>query len=145
MRIEQIGQILEIVECGSIGKAAQKLYMQQPNLSMAVKAVEEEFHQPIFYRTPNGVCLTPFGKDFLAFAEPYYKQYQVLKELGENSASAPIEEFHVCSHHMTIARWAFSELCRNYSGQTVHLHMNNISFENIPRSVASHEYDIGIW
>lgn len=48
MRIEQIGQILEIVECGSIGKAAQKLYMQQPNLSMAVKAVEEEFHQPIF-------------------------------------------------------------------------------------------------
>ena len=76
MRIEQIGQILEIVECGSIGKAAQKLYMQQPNLSMAVKAVEEEFHQPIFYRTPNGVCLTPFGKDFLAFAEPYYKQYQ---------------------------------------------------------------------
>lgn len=144
MRIEQIGQILEIVECGSIGKAAQKLYMQQPNLSMAVKAVEEEFHQPIFYRTPNGVCLTPFGKDFLAFAEPYYKQYQVLKELVENSASAPIEEFHVCSHHMTIARWAFSELCRNYSGQTVHLHMNNISFENIPRSVASHEYDIGI-
>lgn len=29
MRIEQIGQILEIVECGSIGKAAQKLYMQR--------------------------------------------------------------------------------------------------------------------
>ena len=47
MRIEQIGQILEIVECGSIGKAAQKLYMQQPNLSMAVKAVEEEFKKAI--------------------------------------------------------------------------------------------------
>ena len=53
MRIEQIGQILEIVECGSIGKAAQKLYMQQPNLSMAVKAVEEEFHQPIFLPYPK--------------------------------------------------------------------------------------------
>ena len=127
MCIEQIGQILEIVECGSIGKAAQKLYMQQPNLSMAVKAVEEEFHQPIFYRTPNGVCLTPFGKDFLAFAEPYYKQYQVLKELGENSASAPIEEFHVCSHHMTIALLGiFTNYAETIRVMTVHLHMNNI-------------------
>ena len=144
MRIELIGQILEIVECGSIGKAAQKLYMQQSNLSMAVKSVEEEFHQPIFYRTPNGVCLTPFGKDFIEFAESYYKQYQLFKQMGESNVNEPIEEFNVCSHHMTIARWAFSELCRSYSGQTVHLRMNNVSFEDIPRSVASHQYDIGI-
>ena len=78
MRIEQIGQILEIVECGSIGKAAQKLYMQQPNLSKAVKAEEEDIHLTILYSTPNGDSLTTLGKDFLAFAEPYYKQYQVL-------------------------------------------------------------------
>lgn len=144
MRIEQIGQIIEIIESGSIGKAAQKLYMQQPNLSMVVKAVEEEFHQPIFYRTPNGICLTPFGKDFMAFAQSYYKQYQLLKEIGENSLNAPIEEFNICSHHMTIARWAFSELCRIYSNRTIHMRMENVSFEDIPRSVASHQYDIGI-
>lgn len=48
MRIEQIEQLIEIVECGSIGKAAQKLYVQQPNLSMLVKNIEDEFHQPIF-------------------------------------------------------------------------------------------------
>lgn len=47
MRIEQIEQLIEIVECGSIGKAAQKLYVQQPNLSMLVKNIEDEFHQPI--------------------------------------------------------------------------------------------------
>lgn len=52
MRIEQIEQLIEIVECGSIGKAAQKLYVQQPNLSMLVKNIEDEFHQPIFTARP---------------------------------------------------------------------------------------------
>ncbi len=79
MRMEQIEQLIEIVECGSIGKAAQKLYVQQPNLSMAVKMLEEEFHQPIFYRTSGGVRLTPFGEDFMAFAKPFYKQYKLLR------------------------------------------------------------------
>lgn len=144
MRMEQIEQLLEIVECGSIGKAAQKLYVQQPNLSMVVKSIEEEFHQPIFYRTPSGVRLTPFGKDFMAFAKPFYQQYQMLREIGQNNLSSPIEEFNVCSHHMTIARWAFSELCTVYSNRAVRMRMANVSFEDIPSSVASHQYDIGI-
>ncbi len=144
MRIEQIEQLIEIVECGSIGKAAQKLYVQQPNLSMLVKNIEDEFHQPIFYRTPSGVRLTPFGKDFMAFAEPYYKQYVLLKEIGENSLNAPIEEFKVCSHHMTIARWAFAELCMAYSDRPLRMRVSNVTFEDIPQSVASHQYDIGI-
>lgn len=144
MRIEQIEQLIEIVECGSIGKAAQKLYVQQPNLSMLVKNIEDEFHQPIFYRTPSGVRLTPFGKDFMAFAEPYYKQYVLLKEIGENSLNSPIEEFKVCSHHMTIARWAFAELCMAYSDRPLRMCVSNVTFEDIPQSVASHQYDIGI-
>lgn len=144
MRIEQIEQLIEIVECGSIGKAAQKLYVQQPNLSMLVKNIEDEFHQPIFYRTPSGVRLTPFGKDFMAFAEPYYKQYVLLKEIGENSLNSPIEEFKVCSHHMTIARWAFAELCTVYSDRPLRMCVSNVTFEDIPQSVASHQYDIGI-
>ena len=48
MRIEQIEQLIEIVKCGSIGKAAQKLYVQQPNLSTMLKSIEDEFHQPLF-------------------------------------------------------------------------------------------------
>lgn len=144
MRMEHIEQIIEIAECGSIGKAAQRLYIQQPNLSMVLKSVEEEFHQPIFYRTPSGVQLTPFGKDFMSFAKPFYQQYQLLREIGENSLTSPIAEFNVCCHHMTIARWAFSELCNVYSEQPIHMHVANVMFENIPQSVASHQFDVGI-
>lgn len=144
MRMEHIEQIIEIAECGSIGKAAQKLYIQQPNLSMVVKAVEEEFHQPIFYRTPSGVHLTPFGKDFMSFAKPFFQQYQLLREIGENSLAAPIEEFNVCCHHMTIARWAFSELCSVYSEQPIRMRVANVVYESIPQSVASHQFDVGI-
>lgn len=80
----------------------------------------------------------------MAFAEPYYKQYVLLKEIGENSLNAPIEEFKVCSHHMTIARWAFAELCTAYSDRPLRMCVSNVTFEDIPQSVASHQYDIGI-
>ena len=80
----------------------------------------------------------------MAFAEPYYKQYVLLKEIGENSLNSPIEEFKVCSHHMTIARWAFAELCTVYSDRPLRMCVSNVTFEDIPQSVASHQYDLGI-
>ena len=42
MKLEQISYILEIAKQGSIGKAAKKLYMSQPNLSMSIRMLEEE-------------------------------------------------------------------------------------------------------
>lgn len=71
----------------------------------------------------------------MAFAEPYYKQYVLLKEIGENSLNAPIEEFKVCSHHMTIARWAFAELCMAYSDRPLRMRVSNVTFEDIPQAL----------
>ena len=93
--------------------------------------------------------MAAISNDWLApltpeFAKPYYKQYLLLKEIGETSLNVPIEEFKVCSHHMTIARWAFSELCAVYSDRPLHMRVANVTFEDIPQSVASHQYDIGI-
>ena len=42
MKIEQIRQIVEVAQVGSINKASQNLYIAQSTLSSSIRAVEEE-------------------------------------------------------------------------------------------------------
>ncbi len=42
MDIKYFEYVIEIVECGSINKAAQNLQMLQPNLSVCIKNLEQE-------------------------------------------------------------------------------------------------------
>ena len=48
MDIKYFEYVIEIVECGSINKAAQNLQMLQPNLSVCIKNLEQELGFPIF-------------------------------------------------------------------------------------------------
>lgn len=54
---------------GSFTKAAEKLYVTQPTLSMAIKKVEDQLHMPLFYREGKSVTLTPVGKLYIKSIE----------------------------------------------------------------------------
>lgn len=54
---------------GSFTKAAEKLYVTQPTLSMAIKKVEDHLHMPLFYREGKSVTLTPVGKLYIKSIE----------------------------------------------------------------------------
>ncbi|MBE6650258.1 MAG: LysR family transcriptional regulator [Ruminococcaceae bacterium] len=59
---------LEIESTGSISKAAKNLYMTQPQLSRALKELEDSVGCALFNRTAKGVIATDKGADFLAGA-----------------------------------------------------------------------------
>lgn len=59
---------LEVEKTGSITQAANNLYMEQPNLSKAIKTLEEMMGAPIFKRSSRGVVPTERGKVFLEHA-----------------------------------------------------------------------------
>lgn len=42
MTLQQIKYFIEIVNCGSINKAAERLYITQPSLSAALRELEAE-------------------------------------------------------------------------------------------------------
>ena len=58
MTIQQLQYVLEISRTGSVSKAAKTLYLSQPNLSNAIKNLENELGITIFERTPMGMQLT---------------------------------------------------------------------------------------
>jgi len=69
MNIRQMRQILEINNCQSINKAAQKLYISQSALTASVNAVEDELGMKILSRSHSGITLTDFGIKFVDAAE----------------------------------------------------------------------------
>ena len=58
MRLNQLEYFLKVVECGSITKAAQELYLTQPSLTKAISSLEAEYNMKLFNRTSKGLSLT---------------------------------------------------------------------------------------
>lgn len=42
MKNEQLRNFIKVVDCGSINKAAEQLYVSQPSLSRSISTLEEE-------------------------------------------------------------------------------------------------------
>ena len=57
--------ISTIADCGSITKAAEKLYIAQPSLTQSLQRIEKSYGVSFFRRNRNGLSLTNEGKLFL--------------------------------------------------------------------------------
>ena len=55
MTFQQLTYVVEISKCGSINKAAQKLFLSQSGISTAVRELEEELGIQFFVRSNRGV------------------------------------------------------------------------------------------
>lgn len=81
MRLEQLSYFVEVSRSRSFSLAASRLYMSQQNISTGIRKLEEELGFKLFERTPQGVVLTPSGKDVLAQAEDILRRVDDLKLL----------------------------------------------------------------
>ena len=86
MNIEHLRYMLEVSRVGSISQAAENLYMAQPNLSKAIKELEQTLNIIIFKRTSKGVQLTPNGQEFLRYAKDILRQYENMEALGQKDS-----------------------------------------------------------
>jgi DNA-binding transcriptional LysR family regulator len=77
---------VEIERTRSITKAAENLFMAQPNLSKIIRELEYEVGFSIFERTSRGVVPTPRGRDFLLHARKILDELRHINTLtGEEN------------------------------------------------------------
>ncbi|MGN1141797.1 MAG: LysR family transcriptional regulator [Oliverpabstia sp.] len=65
MNITELRYIIETAATGSISAAAKNLYVAQPNISKAIKSLEEEYGIQIFERSSKGAVPTREGQKFI--------------------------------------------------------------------------------
>ena len=65
MDYNSLKYIITVDKHQSISKAAEELFLTQPNISKAIQNIEKETGIEIFTRTSKGVITTPQGKEFI--------------------------------------------------------------------------------
>lgn len=68
INLDQLQYFIEVAQCGSISKAAEKSFLERSNLSATIARLEEHFGVKLFLRSSKGVTLTQEGKQVLAWA-----------------------------------------------------------------------------
>lgn len=74
--------VREIAATGRFSKAAERLGLGQSALSKIVMRIEDEFGFKVFDRGPQGAALTPFGRQFLEYANVLERETRDLKSIA---------------------------------------------------------------
>jgi len=78
LNIIQLNSFIEIVDCKSFSKAAKKLRISQPALSMQLQALEEELDTKLLDRTTKTIRLTKTGKETYKYAKKIISEHKNL-------------------------------------------------------------------
>ena len=81
MNIMQIKYAVEVARYGSINKAAEALYIAQPNLSRYIRELETDLGITIFRRTYKGMIPTPDGETFLGYARKVLNSIDAIEKM----------------------------------------------------------------
>ena len=113
MNIQQLRYVVAISNSGTFREAAEKMYVSQPSLSIAVRDLEKELGFKIFRRTSSGTFLTRRGMEFYEKAQEVVKGFDVF----QNQYASPEEEkkeFSISGQHYDFLPPLMTEFSTRY-------------------------------
>ncbi|WP_099205928.1 LysR family transcriptional regulator [Scatolibacter rhodanostii] len=136
--------VIEVERTRSITQAAENLFMAQPNLSKAIKEIEESLGFAIFKRTSKGVIPTPKGNEFLDYARNIASQLDKIdslskpKEAGSQSFNISIPRGSYISH-------AFIHFVEELNREEeINLNLQETNAMTTIDNVATGRFDLGV-
>ncbi len=105
----QLKYAVEVEKTGSISKAAENLYMNQPNLSKSIRELEDDIGIAIFDRTAKGVVPTEKGREFLGYARNILSQIAEMEALYKPSDDKKTR-FDLCAPRASYVSRALTEV-----------------------------------
>lgn len=144
MNTSYLKYVVEVGRVQSITKAAQNLYMGQPNLSKAIKELEKEIGITIFRRTAKGVVPTPRGKEFLGYAQGILSQIDELESLYKPRNENALE-LSIAMPRSATSSMAFAEYLNNRPDlEHIDIHFKETGAINAVHLVSGGEMDLGV-
>lgn len=93
MTLTELKYIITLAQERHFGRAAEKCYVSQPTLSVAVKKLESELNVAIFERSKSSVSVTPLGEQIVAQAQKVIEEARSIKEIasaGKDQLKSPL-------------------------------------------------------
>ena len=143
MTLQQMLYALTIAECGSMNKAAEKLYMVQSTLTSAIRELEQENGITIFVRTHKGMTPTPEGVEFLNDIRNIYRHYTQVSEKYQVEGNFK-HKFGVSTQHYSFAVRAFVEMAKQYDMSQFDFAIRETQTRKVIMDVGSLKSEIGV-
>lgn len=143
MTLQQLHYILTIAETGSMNKAAELLYVSQPNLTNTVRKLEKEFGFAVFHRSGRGVTPTRDGVELLTYARQVWTQMEALNERFFSEGGRR-RHFGVSTQHYSFAVQAFARMVRSYDTASYDFAIRETRTQAVIDDVATLTSEVGI-
>lgn len=93
MTLNELRFIVAVAQELNFRRAAEKCFISQPALSLAIQKLEEELGLKVFERGKNDVSLTPVGTAIVEQAQRVLEEAERIREIaaqGKNQLAAPL-------------------------------------------------------
>jgi len=144
MELYQLHSFVTVAKENHLTRAADILHISQPAVSAHIKALEEEFNQALFIRTPKGMELTPGGVQLCKKAEKILHGVEELAELGEKLHRRPVGNLRIgLNRDSEFLRLPalYQQLRKHYPGLEIRLH--HAVSGSIVKMIKKNELDCG--
>ena len=144
MNIVYLKYAITVAKAGSLTKAAEELYVAQPNLSRAIKEFEKELGITIFDRNSKGIKLTADGELLIKSGKKILREIDEMEEQVRSRQSKKIV-FAVSGPRAGYISHAFAEFTRQLSGENrFDVYYNETTPRRVISNITDNGYKMGI-
>lgn len=144
MNLSYLKYAVEVEKTGSITKAAQNFYMNQPHLSKIIRELERDLGCPIFDRTSRGMVPTKRGEEFLRYAKAILVQEEQIEALCQQDAGRTLT-VSLAAPRASYISYGFASFMRQMTDYpTMKVDYRETNSRDIIRGVSGKAFDLGI-
>lgn len=144
MNILHLKYAVEVEKTRSINKAAENLFMSQPNLSRAIKELEESLGITIFKRTTKGIKITPQGEEFLGYAKKILSQIDEVEALYKGDRDRK-QSFSISVPRASYIADAFTEFAKEIDpAKPAEISYKETNSMRAVNNILQSDYNLGI-
>jgi len=144
MTFQQLKYVAEIAKCGSINRAASRLFVAQSSISSALKELEKELNITIFQRSTQGVELTQEGRQFLSYANSLLERKEYIETLYAMNHEEAGRQFSVSTQRYPFAVNAFVNLMNQMDAARYNFTIWETSMDKVIDDVYTSVSEIGV-
>lgn len=143
MNVLHLKYAVEVAKAGSISKAAEALYMNQPNLSRAIKELETSLGITIFGRSAKGMYVTPEGEEFLEHAKKILQQIDEMETFYKAGVPAQ-QRFSLSAPRASYISEAFVQFSKGLTKERAEIYYKETNAMRVVNNVLSGDFKLGI-
>lgn len=130
MNFNQLAYFVEAVNCGSISKASDKLFITQPALTLSLQSLEKELGVKLYKKSNKGISCTEKGESFyqdaLAILE-MQKKWLMWTDKTASQAKSYINMFVINAIYYTVFPDFLLEFSKKYPDIVINISFGTIS------------------